>query len=110
MVNEMAPTDAIVLQGEFLNDVYPVNPDWRDFFTYSRVQKPMREALAINTQIAHGLQTDLVLRGAMTPASYDDWQILLEQYPGHVLEVSIYDRCLGDCPDRNALVWEVRKY
>jgi len=46
----------------------------------------------------------------MTPSSHDDWNELLERYPGHVLEVSIYDRCLGDLPNRNSLVWEVRKY
>jgi hypothetical protein len=70
----------------------------------------MRDALGIDTQIAQGLRADLLIREAMTPASYDDWQILLERYPGHVFEVSIYDRCLGDCPNRNALVWEIRRY
>ena len=27
-----------------------------------------------------------------------------------VIEVSVYDCCLGDLPGRNALVWEVRRY
>jgi hypothetical protein len=52
----------------------------------------------------------LLIREAMTPSSYDDWLMLIDRYPGHVLEVSIYDRCLGDVPGRNALVWEVRRY
>jgi hypothetical protein len=57
-----------------------------------------------------GLRAAIMLRAAMTPSSYEDWRVLLDQYPGHVLEVSVYDRCIGDTPGRNALVWEVRRY
>jgi len=60
--------------------------------------------------VAQKLRSDLLLKLAMTPASHEDWNLLLERYPGHVLEVSVYDRCLGDTPGRNALVWEVREY
>ena len=70
----------------------------------------MRDAPATAPETAQRLRSDLLLKLAMTPASHDDWNLLLGQYPGHVLEVSIYDRCLGDTPGRNALVWEVRRY
>lgn len=109
MVNEMGPDDAILLQGEYLNDIHVLGSQW-GYFLHSWICKPMRLALAEKSEIAQGLRSDLILRSAMTPSSYDDWQMLLEQYPGHVFEVSIYDRCLGDIPNRNALVWEVRKY
>ena len=109
MINEMAPDDSIVLQGEYLNDICAIEPCW-GYFLHSRVQQPMRTALACESRISLGLQSDLLIREAMTPSSYDDWQMLLERYPGHVFEVSIYDRCLGDIPNRNALVWEIRKY
>ena len=70
----------------------------------------MRDALSAAPEVAHRLRSDLLLEAAMTPASHEDWRRLLERHPGHVLEVSVYDRCLGDTPGRNALVWEVRMY
>ena len=111
MVNEAAPDDDVILQGEYLNDIYEIDGEvgW-GYFRYSRARAQMRDALAASPEVAHRLRSDLLLKLAMTPASHDDWNLLLEQHPGHVLEVSIYDRCLGDTPGRNALVWEVRKY
>jgi hypothetical protein len=103
MVNESAPDEAVVLQGEYLNEL-------QGGLYYSRAQRKMRDALLLAPEGALGLRADMLLRGAMTPSSYEDWRVLLDQYPGHVLEVSIYDRCLGDIPGRNALVWEVRRY
>ena len=111
MVNEAAPDDAAILQGEYRNDFYrtPDGYDW-GLFHFSRVAAHMHIALACEREDRRGLMASLLIREAMTPASYDDWLMLIERYPGHVLEVSIYDRCLGDVPGRNALVWEVRRY
>lgn len=111
MVNEAAPDQDVILQGEYLNDIYVMNDTvgW-GYFRYSRAKVQMRDALKNSSEAAQRLRSDLLLRLAMTPSSHDDWNELLERYPGHVLEVSIYDRCLGDLPGRNSLVWEVRKY
>jgi hypothetical protein len=112
MINETAPAQAAVLQGEYLNDLRQMRDGsvtW-GYFLHSRERQHMREALLAHSEVTTGLRSDLMLRGAMTPASHDDWLGLLEQFPGHVLEVSIYDRCLGDQSGRNALVWEVRQY
>ena len=111
MVNEAAPDGDVILQGEYLNDIFIMAGEagW-GWFHYSRAKAQMRDALATVPERARCLRSDLLLKLAMTPASHDDWQLLLERHPGHVLEVSVYDRCLGDVPGRNALVWEVRKY
>jgi hypothetical protein len=111
MVNEMAPDGDVVLQGEYLNDIHEIGGEvgW-GYLRYSRAKTPMRDALASSPEVAQSLRSDLLLGMAMTPASHEDWRSLLDRYPGHVLEVSIYDRCLGDTPGRNALVWEVRRY
>jgi hypothetical protein len=111
MVNEAAPDSDAILQGEYLNDIYSMDGEagW-GYFRYSRARAYMRDALAAAPETAQRLRSDLLLKLAMTPSSHDDWNLLLEQYPGHVLEVSVYDRCLGDTPGRNALVWEVRRY
>lgn len=107
MVNEAAPDQAAILQGEYLNGI--VGAYW-NCLHYSRVAAHMRIALGAEMLFANGMMSDLLLREAMTPSSYEDWRLLLERYPGHVLEVSIYNRCVGDIPGRNALVWEVRRY
>lgn len=108
VVCEAADVAATTLQGEYLNDVLP-DGSWGHFL-HSRERRPMREALKLSSRTAVGLSSSLILRGAMTPSSWEDWQLLLGRYPGHVLEVSVYDREVGDVPGRNALVWEVRRY
>ena len=111
-IDELAPAEFAILQGEYLNDVFLLDGyPTRGSLHYSTMSGAhMRDALRSSAEDAHGLRADLLLAQAMTPASREDWLALLAQYPGHVLEVSVYDRCLGDLPGRNALVWEVRKY
>lgn len=98
MVNEMAPDEHIIMQGELLNDI----------FEYSKTKKPMRQALEEQRLVSKGLETRVMLRSVMTPSSYEDLQVLQSQYPDHVIELSIYSKCVGDLPGRNTLVWEVR--
>ena len=110
MVNEQAP-DGLLIQGEYRNQIVDMygEPHYAIFF-YSTVQKQMREALATASATVYDLRAYLLLRYYMSPESHDDWLMLLEQYPNHVLEVSVYDTFLGDSPRQNALVWEIRKY
>lgn len=113
MLNESAPNDKPILQGEYLNDICEIDGNVvNGVFFCSRYPAPMRIALAqVNyRETVFGLRADIMIRGAMTTGSYEDWRELLDRYPSHVLEVSIYDRCIGDIPRRNALVWEVRRY
>ena len=106
-VNEGAPDDAILVQGEYLNDVLPGAVEG---FAFSRVRLKMRDALRESREEWTGLRGRFLLRSLMTPSSWADYDALLSLYPGHVLEVSVYSRNLGDRPGRNALVWEVRRY
>jgi hypothetical protein len=116
MVCEMAPPELTLVQGEYWNGFYRDNGSdlVYDTFVYSRMRATMREAMVngpwTRPSVSHGLLSRLILREAMTPASYEDWQDLCERYPDHLVEVSVYDVCLGDLPHRNALVWEVRRY
>jgi hypothetical protein len=102
MINESAPNSRAILQGEYDNELWGC-------FRYSVSPCPMREALR-NSRETYGLRSRLILRWAMSPSSYEDFLVLLDRYPKHVLEVSVYDCCVGDTPGRNALVWEVRRY
>ncbi len=42
--------------------------------------------------------------------SRDDFEQIRDMYPGHVIEVSIFERELGKLPGRRCIVWEVRCY
>jgi hypothetical protein len=100
-----------ILQGEYLNDICTIDSETRHgLFLHTRESGPMPLALKASKATTFGLRADLMIRLAMTPSSYSDWQELLNRYPGHVLEVSIWESCLGDCPSRNAVVWEIRRY
>lgn len=105
MLNEGAPDDSIEIQGELWNGMD--RPYW---FRFSRAKLKMRDALKVSSETSQGLQSLNLLRSTMTPSSWGDFEVLLEMYPDHVFEVSVYSRCLGDTPGRNALVWEIRRY
>ena len=106
MVNETAPYQDILIQGEYL----PYDAGHWNWFLYSRAKMQMRPALKEAPERARGLRVELMLRHAMTASSWEDFDALRERYPDHVFEVSVYRRCLGNIPGRNALVWEVRRY
>lgn len=63
-----------------------------------------------------GLQARLMLRKHLNPNSLADLTNpgdpdhpgLLERFPGHVVEMSCLESCLGSVPGRNGIVWEVR--
>ncbi len=109
MLNEMADGNSTVLQGEYFSGVMHAAAKPESFF-FSLASVPMRLALKSAPQHTNGLRARLLLRHFMTPSSHADFVALLDQYPEHVVEVSVFERCLGDLPQRNALVWEVRQY
>ena len=105
MVNEAAPDQCVVLQGELWT-----GGDIPGYFLYSTVRAHMRPALKKESHESRGLLTRQLLRGNMTPSSYSDLQELEQLYPDHVIELSVYSKCVGDTPGRNTLVWEIRQY
>lgn len=111
--NEGAPDDAIVIQGELwngLNEASRGPMSGAYWMRYSRVKEKMRIALGRSVRFSEGLQSLMLLRSAMTPSSWADFELVMDRWPEHVIEFSVFSRCLGDVPGRNALVWEVRQY
>lgn len=58
----------------------------------------------------HGTAARMVLGRHLNGNSLDDVRELLERFPGHVIELSALDRCIGTVPHRNHIIWEVRAY
>ena len=55
-----------------------------------------------------GVLARRLLRHHLNTAAMDDLDILINNYPRYVIELSAMDRCLGTVPGRNAIIWEVR--
>lgn len=100
----MAPTDKTLIQGEVLRRYNGLH------FLYSTLRKPMRDALSEQWTEAVGVKAVALLRHFLNAASYDWLETLLERYPDHVVELSVYDCCWGTVPGHNTVIWEVRKY
>lgn len=101
--NESAPDEFLVSQGELM-----LSTNFYSYF-YCNEKLKMRDAMKKGRQM-EGLQVKMYLQSIMTPASYHDVQDLLNEFSDSVIELSVYDRCLGSRPGRNTLIWEVRNY
>lgn len=105
--NEPAPDDQLLIQGEVMRTEAGL------YLGYSTERYlPMRIALR-KAKIAQGLKAKLILEHFLSPASYEELMGLLgllERYPDAVVEFSTYDKCLGNLPHRNTIIWEVRNY
>jgi hypothetical protein len=106
VVNESAPDERLVLQGELIHTP-------RGFCLIRRFDKvKMRVAMTMSSAADEviGLFALGTLRHVCTPSSFEDLMELCELYPDSVIEFSVYAMCLGNCRGRNTLVWEVRNY
>lgn len=108
-VSAMAPTEKTIINGEV--------KEFRDFgepagwdLTYSTVKKTMRESLAEKTEHAQGLTAKGIIKAAMNSASYEWLNVLMDHYPNHTIEFSVYETNWGTVPGFNAVFWEVRNY
>ena len=101
-ISAMAPTEKTLIQGEILQTHEGLN------LYYTKVAKPMRDALQEQSDTAVGLRATLMLRHYLCPNSYEWLQVLLDRYTGHVIEFSTYSVNFGTLPHYNTCFWEVR--
>ncbi len=69
---------------------------------------PWRDALKYTGRHYSGIIASTILRHYCDPDSLDNIYRLLEEYPEHVIEVSVCDKNIGTVPNRNTIIWEVR--
>lgn len=103
-ISEMAPTERTLIQGEVMLGVHGLR------LFYSRVKKPMREALHGSAEEVEGLVASNLLKRYLCPKSWEWLNYLLEAYPDHVIEFSTYSKSWGTLPGYNTVFWEVRNY
>ena len=106
-LTQAAPWDNyLILQGEFYNGVIQEGC-WYNL-DYTIIKARMRLALQRERKFAHGLVALNLLKGHMTPSSWADFQELLERWPDHVFELSIWSVNIDYA--RNTVIWEIRQY
>lgn len=103
-VGQMAPTEKTVIQGEVQQTPQGL------YFYHTFIKKPMRDALQEGGTEAYGVMAQGLLKTYLPAVDYDWLQVLLDRYPGHVIEFSAYSTCYGTLPGRKTAWWEVRLY
>jgi hypothetical protein len=78
-------------------------------FTPMRMREAMRHE---GVQHIHGLRANMILRHYCDPNSYENIMQLFEDYPDHMIELTVCSRAVGSLAHlgHNTIVWEVRKY
>lgn len=77
---------------------------------YSPAQLNVRAALDTDGRHASGAAARAILRSCLCPNSWDDLWTLFDLYPDHAIELTAYERPIGSIPNRNTVIWEVRRY
>jgi len=109
--NATTDDNFLVLQGEYMESIIVKDSKvYACCFTYTTIKKKMRIALKEESHVEYGIQARKLLIEAMTPSSWSDFEAVLENFPNHIVEVSVYNNNYGDILGRNAIVWEVRTY
>jgi hypothetical protein len=96
--------ECVLMQGEVQRSEYGL------LLYYSTERARMRPALAKSGQQVHGLTAQILLKRHLWPTSYDDVMELLDEYPSSVIECTAYSQAVGNCRNRNTIIWEVRNY
>ena len=103
-ISAMAPTHLTLLQGEVQRSIRFLD------LLYTRIRKPMREALDAESYSVSGVSAVLLLKSYMDANSYEWLEHLLDVYEEHIVEFSCYEKQWGTVLGYNVVFWEVRKY
>lgn len=115
LVEQGADRDALYLTWMSPSVGRRINAEvWRGpdglYLNYSTAQTHLRDGLDKSGKHAERSAARAVLEWACCPNSLADIDALLELYPDAVLEITAFDRQIGDLPGRNTVIWEVRDY
>ena len=102
--NESMPDEYLTIQGEVMRSTENYS------LVYSTVKAPMNIAFQKERLFAKGLIALNLLKGNLCPSSYEGMQTIFDIFPDSVIEFSSYDINVGNIPNRNTVIWEVRNY
>ena len=103
-ITQRAPPKGVVIQGEVIYN----HKGLVGFVSF--VKDTMKPSLAAGGFELTGLELLQTLRRYMDISSYEWLQHLINSYPGHTIEFSVFVKYIGNIPRRNTIFWEVRRY
>jgi len=105
----LTPMSQALTGGRCLNaEVWDGPCGWE--MTYSTQDAIMRVALRDSPRQATGVACRAILRDRLNENDWDDLEALFARWPGHVIELTAYDRAIGTLPGRRTVIWEIRDY
>ena len=108
--NISAMVSAVYL-ARWMGDVFEDHTGLRCYgIEYPRQGLSWRLAMPVDGVETRGLAARQLLRRHLNASSLADLEAVLECWPGHVVELTAFDCCVGQVPGRNAVIWEVRYY
>ena len=87
-------------------NAWPLGVSLRGIHGYRDIK--WREAFSKLSLSWCGLAAKLIFDHVLWPSDRDDLDVLLQDYPNHVIEFTACDRAVGTIPGRNSIIWEVR--
>ena len=100
--NQSMPDEHLIIQGEITRFNALT-------LRYSTLKKPMNQALAEEERECYNEEAYRLIRRSLDSSSYENLEILLETWPGSVVEFSTYNIPVGNL-HLNTIFWEVRNY
>ena len=102
--NQSMPDEHLIIQGEIMNDQKGIH------LLYTTIKKPMNLGLAEENRTVNGPAAEKILFHNLSEESYNEINRLLIEFPESVIEFSTYSVPVGNLPNRNTVIWEVRNY
>jgi hypothetical protein len=102
--NQSMPDNCLTIQGEIMLSEKGI------YLLYTKVKKPMNIGLKEESIQEYGLKAKALLEYYLSPVSLDEIYLLLENFPDSIVEFSSYSCYVGNLPNRNTIIWEVRNY
>lgn len=104
ILESISDTDRIV-QGEIYSTVEGIE------FWFSFKQGPLGTVTRSTALYKWNPRTvRYYLQHVMYPLSYETLEELLSRFPKSIIELSIFNKSVGDTPGHNTLFWEVREF
>ncbi len=109
-LNTVIPADRIVFQGELSTG------NWADREWYlvgcEDAGIHMREAMKRSTFKATGREARFYLKSRMSPVSWDDFNLVIDEWPDGVIELVIFNTPYGSLAGKgcNCIIWEARAF
>ncbi|MCK4650196.1 hypothetical protein KAT36_03100 [Candidatus Pacearchaeota archaeon] len=110
--NQSMPDYKIKIQGEIMEITEEESKGFPPgiYLTYNTIKKAMKEGFEEETLHAKDNEVIELLKKHLSPNSQLEIQNLINNFPNHAIEFSAYEMHIGDLPQRNTIIWEVRAY